>query len=67
MTTSTSAGTFRRAPGQRGGNPWKGPRKRLSTWVPLDLAEEAVIRAGAAGLPVSDLLGAALRQYLARA
>lgn len=43
---------------------WKGPRRLVQTRVPVDLAEQLRADAAAAGVTVSDHLGALLARAL---
>jgi len=54
MSITTSATQARRAPGQHGGKPWKGPRERLTLRVPLHVAAILRMQAEAEGVSLSD-------------
>lgn len=58
---------MRRAPGQRGGYAWRGPRDRLITRLPVDAAAELRRRARARGATVSDYVGDLLQEHLTQA
>lgn len=51
---------MRKAPGQRGGHAWLGPRAKLTVRVPLDVAAILRMQAKARKVPVSDLLASVL-------
>ena len=55
---------LRRAPNQRGGPEWKGPRERLVTRMDPTSAAMIRIRAKAAGLSTSEWLEAIARKAL---
>lgn len=46
----------RRAPGQRGGKPWKGPRKLIASRVDLTTAALVKVRARQSGRSVSEFV-----------
>lgn len=54
--TPTTTTAMRKAPGQRGGEPWRGPRARLTVRVPLDVAAIIRLQAKAAEVTVNDHL-----------
>jgi len=62
ITPSRTA--YRRAPNQRGGPAWKGPRERLVTRIDLTSAALIRARAKAAGLSTSEWLEAVARKAL---
>jgi hypothetical protein len=62
--TSQRRTEFRRAPNQRGGPEWKGPRERLVTRTDPTSAAMIRIRAKAAGLSTSEWLEAIARKAL---
>lgn len=61
MTFITQA---RRAPGQHGGKPWKGPRERLTVRVPVDVAVILRLQARAEGVPINDHVSAVLSEVV---
>jgi predicted HicB family RNase H-like nuclease len=58
---------FRRAPGQRGGYEWRGPRRRIALRLGLDLAAEAQARARAEETTLNDYIASALRDRITSA
>lgn len=56
MQTTISPAAYRKAPGQRGGPEWRGPRLQLVTRVDPTSAALLKIRAKASGMTVSEFL-----------
>ena len=60
MTPNTVA--HRRAPGQVGGKPWKGPREQMTLRVPLHVAAILRMQAKANGVGINERLSQALEE-----
>ena len=62
MNTPSIEARVRRAPGQRGGPEWKGPRLHLSTRIDPTTAALLRIRAKQSGRSVSEFLADLIRR-----